>query len=210
MGIDELEDRILRDARAEAKEIMDRAAAKRDEILKMADAEADAAYRRRYSALKLEAEEEKKQKVTMEALESRKAVLQEKRALLDSVFSAARDELLALPADRYRDLLVKMIVAASTDGEGEVLLSGADREKIGEELVAGASRGLENAGKAPRLYLSEETRDINGGFVLRSGDIEIDGSLATEIESRREELEEDLVGMLFDVTAPPGAPFEEG
>lgn len=210
MGIEELETRILRDARAEANGIMGRAAAQRDEILKKADAEAEAAYQRQFSILKIEAEEEKKQKVTLEALESRKAVLQEKRALLDSVFSAARDELLALPVDRYRDLMVKMIVAASGDGRGEVLLSGADREKLGGELVARANRALESAGKVPGLRLAEETRDINGGFVLRSGDVEINGSLAAEIESRREELEENLVEMLFDVAASPDAPLEQG
>lgn len=208
MGIEELETRILRDARVEANGIMDRAAALRDEILKEADAEAEAVYQRQFAALKLKVEEEKKQKVTLEALEARKAVLREKRALLDSVFSAARDELLTLPEDRYPDLMVKMVVAASTDGTGEVLLSGADREKIGGELVARANRALENAGKAAGLSLSEDTRDIKGGFVLRSGNVEIDGSFAAEIESRRAELEEKLVEMLFGDAGASGGSFE--
>lgn len=197
MGIRELESRILKDARAEANAIVERAARVRDEVLRAADEEAEALYQRRFAELELRAEEEKKQRVTMQALDARKAVLEEKRAQLDRVFAAALYELKNLPADRYRGLLVGMLVEASSDGKGEVLLSEPDRETIGPRLVEEANRALADLGKDAGLSLAAETRDITGGFVLRSGDVEVNSSFASEMQSRREELEEKLVDLLF-------------
>ncbi len=197
MGIRELESRILRDARAEANAIGERAARERDEILKAADEEAEALYQRRFAELKSRAEDEKKQRVTLQALEARKSVLAEKRAQLDSVYAAALSELENLPEDRYRDLLVRMLVDAAPDGTGEVLLCERDRDAIGPRLVEDANRALAAAGRPAGLSLSAETRDMTGGFVLRSGDVEVNSSFASELQSRREELEEKLVDTLF-------------
>jgi V/A-type H+/Na+-transporting ATPase subunit E len=205
MGIRELESRILKDARAEANAIAERAARVRDKILEDADAEAEALYQSRFAELKSAAEEEKKQRLTLQALDARRGVLEEKRAQLRRVFDAALDELKNLPADRYRDLLVGMLVEAASEGAGEVMLSDRDRRSVGRELVEAANRELADRGKTPGLSLSDETRDISGGFVLRTGDVEVNSSFASEMQSMRDELEEKLVDMLFGGNSFSGA-----
>lgn len=197
MGIEELVERIMRDARQGASRTGEDAARQRAEILKAADAEAEELYWRTFGALKQKAEDDKRQRIALEALDARKGTLEEKRRLLDEVFARVREELIGLPVERYRDLLVRTLVSAAEDGTGEVILSPTDRERLGDEVVAGASRALERVGVAGVLRLSEETREMAGGFVLRAKDVEVNGSLDSQIDSRREELEEKMVEILF-------------
>ncbi len=197
MGIEELVERILGDARQGSSKAKEEAAGRRAEILKAADTEAEELYWRTFGALKQQAEDDKRQRIALEALDTRKGTLDEKRRLLEQVFARAREELVALPAERYRDLLVGTLVSAAEDGAGEVILSPADRERFGDEVVAAANRALERVGVAGALRLSEETREMSGGFVLRAKDVEVNGSLDSQIASRREELEEKMVPILF-------------
>jgi V/A-type H+-transporting ATPase subunit E len=47
------------------------------------------------------------------------------------------------------------------------------------------------------LRLAGETRDIQGGFIIRSGDIEINNSLEAIVKMRRDKLEAEVVKTLF-------------
>lgn len=197
MGIEELVERILRDAREEAEEIRLAAESRRAEMLKAADAEAERVYWKTFGALKQAAEDERKQRVALETLETRKAVLEEKRRLLDEVFDSALRRLAELPEERYVEVLVKVLQRSFAGGEGEVVLSPRDRERVGGRLVSRANEELERQGRKPELALADGTREMTGGFVLRAGGVEIDASLESQVGQLRELMQEEIVEELF-------------
>jgi V/A-type H+-transporting ATPase subunit E len=197
MGIEELVERLLRDAEDEARLIKERADDRRREILRAADAEAEKVYWQRFNAIRAAAEEDGKQRLAIETLEARNVILQEKRRLLDEVFEEAANRLLSLSGEKRKELLLGMLLQAASDGMGEVTFSPQDREPLGEEVVAEANRELERTGRRGNLVLAPDTADIRGGFILRAGGIEINSSIESILDSRREDLEAMLVEVLF-------------
>lgn len=195
MPIDELIDRIMSDARSEAERLVAQAHEKGDNVQSEAEREAEEKYNQIVDAARRSAEEEKNQKVTMANLDARKAILEEKQQIIAEVFDRALDALRELPREQYVQMLVSQLVQVAGDGGGELVLSPADRERVGEEVVKLANESL---GGEARLVLSEETRDIAGGFVLLAGGVEINDSLESQVNSTREELEPRIVEILFE------------
>jgi len=69
-------------------------------------------------------------------MEAKKLMLAAKQECLDAAFEQAKKKLLALPDDKYAELLAKMAVKASATGKEEVLLNAKDRKRVGEQVVA--------------------------------------------------------------------------
>ena len=62
------------------------------------------------------------------------------------------------------------------------------RATLGEKLAARLPEGLS---------LSEETADIDGGFILRDGNISLNGSLEAVLNAGKKELTGKVAGILF-------------
>ena len=127
-------------------------------------------------------------------MEAKKQFLAAKQACLDEAFQKAQKKLLALPDDKYAELLAKMAVKASTTGKEEVLLNQKDRERVGEQVVAKANELLRRKGK---LTLAEDTRPMEGGLTLRSGSVEINCAFETELRVLRENMASEIAAILF-------------
>lgn len=198
MPLEQLIARIMNDATESAEEIMSSAELERSRILKEAEVKAEERYLSVFEAERRAAEGEKERLVAAEALGARKELLREKRAIIKEAFDRAMDRLTNLPDDEYVELLERMMVEAAGDGGGEVIMSPGDRERFGTEVVERANRELAAAGKKGPLTLSDETRDISYGFVLRRGGFEVNSEIEALMRSRREDLERKLVEILFD------------
>jgi V/A-type H+-transporting ATPase subunit E len=201
MPLDKLIERILSDAREKAERITSEAQMRRMEMISEANREEEALGRRIVEAAKRAADEEKKQRTTMAALEARKAILEEKQALISEVFERALKALVGLPQEQYVELMVGMLVAVMDDKDGQLILSAVDRQRVGEEIVARANSTLEGSARRGRVSLSSRTRDIAGGFILFTEGVEINDSFEAQIESRRLELEPLVVEILFSERA---------
>ncbi|MCJ7652965.1 MAG: V-type ATP synthase subunit E [Actinobacteria bacterium] len=201
MPLDKLIERILSDARERAERITSEAQMRRMEMISEANREEEALSRRIVEAAKRAADEEKKQRTTMAALEARKAILEEKQALISEVFERALKALVGLPQEQYVELMVGMLVAVMDDKDGQLILSAVDRQRVGEEIVARANSTLEGSARRGRVSLSSRTRDIAGGFILFTEGVEINDSFEAQIESRRLELEPLVVEILFSERA---------
>jgi len=197
MPLDKLVERILSDARAQAERLLGEAQKEKKEILASAKREAEGRFSRKLNAISREAEEEKKQRVTMGSLDSRNEILAEKQVLMQEVFDRALQSIVELPAFDYLAMMVKSLVEVTRERGGEVLLSPRDRERVGEDLVNRANAELSKSGKEGLLTLAGETREISGGFILRSEGVEVNNSIEAQINSRREELEPRVVEILF-------------
>ena len=131
-------------------------------------------------------------------LDARKDILGLKQEMVDKAFQLARQKLLGLPQDKYAAYLASLAARASVTGDEEIVFTAADREKLGEAVTAQANAALAAAGKKAGLTLSAETREFDGGLVLRKGDIEVNCTVDTLLELSRQELTAEVAGILFD------------
>jgi len=195
MAVENLIERIVRDAKNEADEILSEARSKAEAIISEAEQEGKKRYEEIVAEAKRKAEDEKKRRITLAGLESRNAILKEKGTLTDEVFSRALGKIIALPKEKYLEALVKMLLSYAPEGDSEVILCERDRE-IGRELIERANRELSSAGKGI-VRLSEETRPIIGGFILKGPGVEINNSLEAQVSQVREKVEPLVIEKLF-------------
>lgn len=225
-GIDKIIGRISGDAQAEIDAILAQANAEAVDIAAQYEAqgkaEADAILARGEKS----AAERGERMASVAQLECRKANLAAKQEVLDKAFEAAKQKLLALPQDQYIALLADLAVQASSTGRsssssprrtgrewqgrghggqreaGEGRGSSAARRghrhpagAILNKVVTGASAVLNGTAM---LTLSEETRPMEGGFILSSGYTEVNCTFGTLIRLQRDTLAAEVAKVLFD------------
>lgn len=196
-GIENITARILREADEAAQAIEQRAINQAEEIRGSYDDLCKSARQEALDAAGEAAAEQALRGESAAALEQRKALLQEKQALIDQAFSAAGEQLRALPPERQVEFLSRL-AAQAAQGNETVVLSPADRERIGPALVRQANERLRQLGKPGELTLSQETRDLQGGLVLQAGAVEQNFSFDVLLRSRREEMALEVSRLLFD------------
>lgn len=127
-------------------------------------------------------------------LENRKDVLSAKQEVIEEAFELALKKLQALPEDKYVALLAGLAAAAAKTGRETLIFPAADREKVGEAVVAAANKKLADG----KLTLSADTRPITGGFILSDGAVEVNCTFDTLIRLQRGTLAGQVAKVLFD------------
>ena len=225
-GIEKITARIETDMKAEVEAILKdaetKAAAVRAEYEAKAKAEAEAAAQvgREAAARQLERLE------SAAKMDAKKELLAAKQACLDEAFEAARKKLLSLPEEEYVELLAKLAVKAAKTGREELIFSAADRERVGAKVVSKANAMLA-AAVAPELpsevkgskvgnliskvvnganalmqgtamlTLSDETREMDGGVLLRDGNVEVNCAFETQLRVLRNNMAAEIAAILF-------------
>jgi V/A-type H+-transporting ATPase subunit E len=197
-GVSKIIDRIASDAEAECDGIAAEAERRRAEIeAEFAQAEQDA-YWRIFNAGVRDVEQRKERLDSVAQLEAKKQVLATKQELVSLAFERAAQMLSQLPEDRYSALLVKLAAEASNGTAGALIFSKTDRERIGQRVCNGANAALAAAGKEAKVTLSPDVKDIRGGFIFSSGDIECNCTTDTLVGQYRNELSAKVAAALFE------------
>ena len=116
-------------------------------------------------------------------------LLREKQRIIDDILNDAHVKLAGLDDREYFAFMTRLLEKYAAEGKGEVLLSPRDRARVTAEFrFAAEQKGLE---------ISEETREIDGGFVLSYGSIEENCSIGALMESERDRLHDVVKGFLF-------------
>ena len=215
-GIEKITARIAQDAQAEAGRLLAEAEAKAQAI--RADAQAQA--REEAGGIV-----ERGRAAAAERLERRKLELAAKQEVLGEAFDLALEKLCTLPEKEYISLLTKLALEASASGKEQLIFSQKDRNTVGKQVVMAANDALlkERAPGLPEevakskmgtlmdklihnttaivtgagLTLSEQTRDIKGGFIMVDGDVEINCAFETLVRLQREQMEKKVADALF-------------
>ena len=180
------------------KEIASEAEAEITSVLTEAEAQASALTEE--FAAKAKAAEEELMRAGREAAEQRvqrQDILGLKQELVSAAYDKAKKALLGLDEDKYVAFLAGQACAAALTGSEEVILSQADRSRLGEKLVSAANAALKERGLPGELRLSDETRPISGGLVLRRGSIEVNCTLDKLLEMSRGSLDAEVASVLF-------------
>lgn len=128
-------------------------------------------------------------------LDARKDMLFAKQEILDIAFEAAKKKLSELPEEEYVAWMAAM-ASEATSGSGELILSPRD-SALAQKLVNKANEALAAKGKKAELTASSETRDMDAGFILRDGKLEVNCSLQSILEAKRQNIATKVAEMLF-------------
>jgi V/A-type H+-transporting ATPase subunit E len=199
MPLEQLLQRIRDDAEAEAARLKREAAQERDAILAEAKAEAEAAAERIVQDAARDAESILERARASGELEGRKRLLAAKQHMIQRALEQAIQTLAELADETYRDTVADMMVRAAQSlggGEIEVIVSKEDRARVTTAFLISLSRrgGL---GEGTSFRLSEESRQTGGGFILRKGKIESNGTFPALSKARQEDLEALAAELLF-------------
>ena len=197
MSLEKILARIADDAQKEADRITERAAFNAGEIIQKAEEDAEILKAESLQRAKEEATQRKERIIAMARLDFRKRILDEKQRAIDVVFRGAIEKLCNLKDDEYRGLMKRMLLSGVQTGEEEVIFAQRDKTRLTSSFIGELNEELRNNEKKGNLTISEETREISGGFILRRGDVELNSTFESLLEFSRDELESEVGQLLF-------------
>lgn len=223
-GLNKITDKILSEAQAKADKILADAQAECDRI----NAEYAERAEKIRSEISGEAEKGGMEYVarirSTAATNKRNLLLQTKSDLIDGVFAGVLEQTRNLELQKYNEILIGLLSAALLEqieseetsrnlyGEEdalapevyEVVFNQRDRDRSGKAVIEGVQKHLSgkvSAEKLARLTLANQTVNIDGGLVLRCGNVESNCSLSILFAQLRESLESEVARTLFDARA---------
>jgi V/A-type H+-transporting ATPase subunit E len=191
-GMERIRQSILDEAKAQADSIIKEAEQKAAEQTKEAARQAEALVAGRLDKAKVQADEAVRRMLSMAELEMKKEELKTKQQMIDKAFDMALERLKGLPKDQFADMVVSMLKRAGIGGDEEIIVSPADRA-----MFEGGLLNEINSRLGYRLKLSDEVRNIQGGFIINSRGIEINNSYETLLRMERERIETEIADILF-------------
>ena len=181
---------IAEESKAQADKINSDAEKQAADIIAAAKVEAET------DAEKIRADAEKKAELIINSGKSsaellkRDTALKCRRELIEKALNFVADTVNAYGDKDYFDFLLTLIKKEKLNGKGEVYLSVKDKAR---DIAA-----FKSELSALDLTLSDTSADINGGFILKYGDIQINGELSALIHEKRDVLTDELNKALFN------------
>jgi len=195
MNAENVVEKILADAKAEAEKIKQQAKEKESAEQAKLDQELSE-YKKQTDILARKAAEDERLHILATArMQIAKELLTEKRKILDEVFARARKLLLNLPDDQYRQLIISLMLKAVETGDEEVIID-KDEKRIDQQFINRVNQQLRSGGKG-NLSLSDKRQDLGGGFILKRGKIKNNVSFEVMLAQARRKLEIELAKELF-------------
>lgn len=188
MGIKNITERITSDAKKRASKIESEGNEKSKEILNEAKGRVKSLKSQIFTQAKVQAEDEKRRILAFARLEARNTVLTEKQKAVNAAFEKVLEKLLSLSDKEYSKVVKHLLIKAAVTGEEEIIVSPRDKSRITRKLLEEANKALISDGRKGNLRISGETREIEGGFVLKSDGVEINNSFSSLLGLLREEL----------------------
>lgn len=193
-GLDKIISQIKEESQKAAERTRAEARSKADEILAQARADAEREC--------VDIERRSKQAVANILERGRTAAELKKRVLFwlksrdsSATIGMAKAELKGLETGAYFDMILKLAVKSAQTGEGEILFSKKDLERLPEGFEDRLNAALKDKGAV--LRISGDTRDIDGGFVLTYGGIEENCSIDALFDAAHEVLQDKVQEILF-------------
>lgn len=220
-GLSKITDKILDEARREASAKLAEADAESKRISEEYAEKARNITAAANAAAKSEATEIAQRARAGEQTLKKNALLEVQSEMIDRAFEVARKEVSELDGRERLDLTTGLLCAAlwseyeaekqrdeiyGQDEEDaprvyEVLLAKRDRDKIGTDVMENFKRRIvgKDMGDLPsRVVLSEDVANIDGGLVLRVGNVEINSSFEAIFAYLRPRLQTEVAKILFE------------
>lgn len=191
MNTDAMTEKIRDEARGEAQATLAQARERAAQISAQSHEKCERLLADALQKANAEAEEMRGRMQRMAQLDTRKAVLQVKRDMMNEAFALALDKMNAMPPKKAR-AMYRLLLLESAEG-GEMLYIGADNRAWFDDAFL---REVNQALKAPLKLSGASCAGM--GFVLERDDMRIDGTNAAILEAQRLGMEADVARTLFD------------
>lgn len=174
---------ITEQAQKQAQEIIDTASAKAQEDIANAKASVDKKVAEHDGAIEASV-----------SMTKNRIILEGKLDIISSTLERALEVIKALPKKEYFEILKGLILKNVRKGDGVLRLSKEDTEKLPSNFIDSINNALKRGYK---ISLGQSA-DIDSGFILVYGDIDINCSFDAVASAKREELRDTLNEMLFN------------
>ena len=217
-GLEKVIGKIIADAEADARVILDKAQAECEALKERYAAETEAEIEKLTDECDRECQALIIRARSSAAMAKRNAILEARAKLIDEAYASAEKIIRNMNGEQYLELLHKMLRSSmkkQLEGEAEslrlygedispdayeVVLNSRDRDTYGEKLLA-ASRAGYGSRLAPavlaKVRLASDIAPIDGGIILRCGPVETNCSLAMLMAENRRETEARVSRILF-------------
>jgi V/A-type H+-transporting ATPase subunit E len=196
MNAEQVVQKILAEAKAEAEKIVNDAKAKAAEQGDQLDTQI-AEFEDKTAQLAKEAAEDKLQRMLAGArMDNGKQLLAAKGETLNEIFEQSKKAVNDLSDEQYLAWVTAAMKQAVESGDEEVII-GKGEKRIDEAFISRINQQL-GAGFKGNLSLSSQRADISGGFILARGKVQVNASTDVMIENLKESMQIELSQMLFD------------
>lgn len=190
MGLEEIRQRIISEAKKESEGILAKSMEEAKEIIEKAEMEAERIRLSYEAKAGAEAERIRNRILSSAKMDARMRILEEKRKGIESVFSMVMKEL-KNAGDEEKEGVIRKCTEVIPDGEYEFDCAESDMKFFNKRLKEISKRNKRTVIRPGKAV------DIIGGFILRSKDMDYDFSFDSIIREKRREMEKDIVRFLF-------------
>ena len=196
MNANKVIDKILSQAKSQAEAILKEASDKAAQQKASLDAEL-AEFEQKTAQLANAAAEDKRQRMLASArMANAKQLLAAKVGIVNDIFAKAKAAVNKLPDDQYLALMMSLIKQAVVTGQEEVIV-GKNETRINDAFLKTVNAQIDGTIKKGNLKLSAKKGDFEGGFILVSGNVQINACTDMLIDRLRESMEMELSAELF-------------
>lgn len=131
------------------------------------------------------------------ALQEKKILLETKQQIISNIITNARKKLAELPDSEFTDIILKMVKKYSHNRPGTIVFSATDKKRLPVDFSDKLKSALVEKPEAT-LTVSEESANIDGGFLLIYGDVEENCSFDALFSTAKDSLQDKVNSLLFD------------
>ncbi|HAN21996.1 MAG: hypothetical protein A2Y15_05530 [Clostridiales bacterium GWF2_36_10] len=191
-GLEKLVKHIEDEAQAAADIVISEAKKKADELLEKAKAEGELKSAEILQRSQLDVQAALNRSDSTALLQEKKLLLKAKQQMIDKILSDAKEKLFNLPDSEYFDVILKMIKKYALKQTGKIAFSIKDKARMPVDFEERVKKELSSI-----LFIANETRNIDGGFILIYGDVEENCSFDALFFAAKETLQDKVSSILF-------------
>lgn len=193
-GLDRIIEKILEQSQNNCDEIIAEASRQVKDIISQARARAkQESDKILEDAKKTASRKQASSKSTAESI-TRNRYLEIRNAILNDIISAAYLEIEKLSDEEYFSMIKSLLLKNIQTGECEMYLSGYDIGRLPEDFEMSINSEIYEKGA---VHISSTPGDIENGFVLKYGDVEINCTLRAVFDENMDKLKDMLSTALF-------------
>lgn len=192
-GLEKILSQIEYEQDNRCRELTSEAKDKAKEIVKEAKAQAKKIAKDKALETDVKLENAKQAAQSAAELAKSRALLETKLGLIEKTLESSLEVIKALPKKEYFEILKELILKNAQKGEGVLRLSASDMGRIPSNFIDSVNNAFK---KGYKIKLGNEA-DIDSGFILVYGDIDVNCSFDAIAASKKDELQDALNSLLF-------------
>ncbi len=188
--------KILSDAQAAASKVLHDAHEKADSIRNKSEQNVTNMREKAMNDAKQDCIALRDRMLRMAELDMRKEMLAMKREEIDVAFNNALNLMVSMPHEKAQEFIKGLLLDVS-DGTETIIVSKADAKLYTSKFLSDVGIELAKKGISSDLKLSQEFRDMSGGFILSQKGMEINCTYEAILREKRSHIEAEVAATLF-------------